>query len=668
MGLDRIKQCFGLMSADISRIAYVWGILGIIVAIALATFAVNENRSQARLAELSVNEQYVREAYMTLSDLQRIQSAFMEIHAAEQLTPQLEVDLSRANDMLYVRAQSIERHAKGQIKDRIDGLALDLKNLIAVVDRELASDGLHRTSRDVMQAMETARANTIQLIDELRRLHFAIMKSHDDAAQLRNAVFLASSVLFGVLATGLLIMLRREIELRRRREKAEKRADFLAYHDPLTHLMNRAQFTEKVSAALADHPASSFIMVDLDQFKWINDTLGHEAGDKVLCVVADRLRVACAPLDGYAARLGGDEFALWLPTDAPATIRVFCRALLDAFETPLRYEATWINARVSLGVAMARRPEQKSALGFDTVMKHADFALYMSKERGRGTYTLYDAHLEDQYEERAELLADLNQCVDAGNIDFHLQPKVDMPSGQPYGFEALARWYRKGVLVPPDIFIRRAEEAGFVNKIDFIVLDKAVREVAAWNTAHGTAFQVSINVSALHLVGTIIVDYVKSILRRYSFPAHLLTLEITETVELKSWEKVGENLKRLRELGCRVAIDDFGIGYSSLAYLRYVEADEIKIDKSLTWQIDESDQARFIISSVLELAHTFLGFEVIVEGIEGEAQAEQLRQMGCRKAQGYFYGKPGEPKAVLQAATRHQQEAALAEAVQRTAH
>jgi len=666
MGLDRFKTYVRLISADSSRIVYVWAILGIFVAIALAAFAVNETRSQARLAELADYEAYVREAYMSLSDLQRLQTVVLQTRADGFVSSENERGISRANDMLYVRAQSIRRHALGQIENRVNEVTKALEVLVATVDRALAAEDSQGFSSSAIDAMETARVETIQLIDVLRGYHTTIMEAHDEAAHLRNAAFMASSVLFCVLAIGLLIMLRREIDLREHREKAEKRADFLAYHDPLTHLMNRAQFTEKVSAALTDHPASTFIMIDLDQFKWINDTLGHEAGDKVLCVVADRLRVASAPLDGYAARLGGDEFALWLPTDALATVRVFCQALLEAFETPLRYGDTWINARISLGVAMAQRADQKTPLGFDTVMKHADFALYMSKERGRATFTLYDAQLEDQYEERAELLADLHQCVNAGTIDFHLQPKVDMRTGQAYGFEALARWYRKGALVPPDVFIRRAEEAGFVNKIDFIVLDKAVREVAAWNAAHGTSFQVSVNVSALHLVGMIIVDYVKSILRRHSFPAHLLTLEITETVELKSWEKVGENLKKLREVGCRVAIDDFGIGYSSLAYLRYVEADEIKIDKSLTWQIDESDQARFIISSVLELAHTFLGFEVVVEGIEGEAQAEQLRQMGCRKAQGYHYGKPGEPLAVLRAATGEQQDQ-RAEAVKRTA-
>ncbi|GGB42197.1 hypothetical protein GCM10011316_12640 [Roseibium aquae] len=663
MRLNRIQSAQRRFFADTSTVFYGCGVLGLIVAVGLALFAIKETRSQARIEKLARYEQFVREGYMALNDLQRMQSVIARLQMETTISPQDGQELSRANDMLYVRAESLERHAVGEVEQHFSKVTHSLRAVVDLVDTAAPERTMSGQQNDVLTAIDAARADTIRLIDFLRRFQDSITETHNRSAQQRNAAFLASSLVFALLGIGLLIMLRREIDGRRSRERAERRAEFLAYHDPLTQLMNRARFTDEVSALIAKKPASTLVMIDLDQFKWINDTLGHEAGDKVLCVVADRLRAACAPLEGFAARLGGDEFAVWLPTDAPATIEVFCKALLKASETPLRHGDTWIHARISLGVAMVRSCGGRALRTFDTVMKYADFALYMSKEKGRATYTVYDADLEAQYEERSALLSDLHGAVNTGSIDFHLQPKVNIHTGQAYGFEALARWSRNGVLVPPDVFIRRAEEAGFVNKIDFIILDKAVRVIAAWNRANGTSFQVSVNVSAQHLVGTIIVDYVKAVLRRHGLPPHLLTLEITETVELNNWERVSDNLKMLRAMGCRVAIDDFGIGYSSLAYLRYVDADEIKIDRSLTQQIDQCEQSRFIIESVLELAHTFLGFEVVAEGIEAEAQAARLREMGCRRAQGYFFGHPGPPHAVLKAATEQRDHGDFAKAV-----
>ncbi|CTQ76162.1 putative bifunctional diguanylate cyclase/phosphodiesterase [Roseibium alexandrii] len=637
------------------QLGFYGGLLGLAVALALIAFAYNETQNQARLNTIAAYEKDVRAAYVALSDLQRLQAAILRALNEDNMTEASRANVQTAVDMLFVRADTMRVASAARNQTIYLPLVDNLSEVVELVDTALKEKDSSRLTGDAVVTMERARGTAIQIIDTLRRLHDAVMRAHTSSVKTRNFAVVASAALFLMLGLVLLTMLRREIFLRKTRERAEQRAEFLTVHDPLTGLINRGHFSDQVSAYLKAGKSSTFIMIDLDRFKWINDRLGHEAGDAVLRSVGDELLKSVRRHGGAAARFGGDEFAAWLPGEDTQLAENFCIELLKSFEIPIRFGDTFISIRMSFGVATTQNARTKQSLSFDDMMKFADFALYISKENGRGVYTIYDEKLDEHLEERTAFLSDLHQDVSQGDIDYHFQPKIQMDTGKIYGFEALARWRRNGEIISPDIFILRAEEAGFVSKIDVLVLDNAVREIAAWNTAYGTKYEISINISALNLAGQMVFDIVNEVLERYEFPAPLLTLEITESAELSSWDLVGQHLGKLREIGCRIAIDDFGIGYSSLAYLRHLEADEIKIDKSLVQQVETSEQAQFIIGSILELARTYLDFNVVVEGVENEAQAVKLSEIGCQKAQGFFYGKPRPAREALRSATKNHQ-------------
>ena len=231
------------------------------------------------------------------------------------------------------------------------------------------------------------------------------------------------------------------------------------------------------------------------------------------------------------------------------------------------------------------------------------------------------------------------EAVRGGELEVFLQPKVDLVTMETLSFEALARWHRNGEILQPIEFISVAEETGMILEIDRFMLESAVEAIGAWNERHGTQYSISVNLSALHFRGDGDLSFVHETLDRHGFPPHLVTLEITETVQLANWTKVAPILAGLRDKGCRIAIDDFGAGFSSLAYLRRIKADELKIDRTLVREIETSDQAQFILDAVLELAH-HLDLQVVVEGIETQSQLQRVREMGCRVGQGFLFSPP----------------------------
>ncbi len=569
-------------------------------------------------------------------------------------------------DLLYVRAEHIDRRLAEPFnyehnrQSHVYFLDFDQEGAAAVAAlRRLiaSSDGFFDQrdvpSKDEIQVMaseiETSRALVFSFLDHLSRIDSELRSVQEDRTEslMRFVLVFLMTGSFGV-AIGI-HLLRAEVQARNSREKAESRAWRLAYYDQVTGLANRARFTDVVEDAVSRSAKCTVVLLDLDHFKDINDRHGHLVGDAVLQMVASRIRETSATLTGVAARLGGDEFAVFVETDDIPTLREFCERLLSTCREPMQLDDLTLTAGYSIGMVTSSQLSISRETRLVDMMRAADFALYASKDAGRDCYTLYDADLEAQFNIRREMVNAMPDAVVNEEFEIFLQPKVDLVTSKATSFEALVRWRRGDDVKSPAEFISVAEETGMVVDIDRYMLDKSLEIMGAWNTKYQTNFSVSVNLSALHFRGDGDLGFVEETLSKYNYPPELLTLEITETVQLKNWGSVGKSLAGLRALGCKISIDDFGAGYSSLAYLRMIDADELKIDRALVREIETSDEAQFILDTVVELAEQF-GLSVVVEGIEKESQLERLRQMGCRFGQGYLFSPPVPAEEALQAA------------------
>jgi len=410
-----------------------------------------------------------------------------------------------------------------------------------------------------------------------------------------------------------------------------------AHHDRLTGLPNRLALEQKLAEAVAAASAArgrfAVLFLDLDRFKTINDTLGHSAGDDVLREVARR--IAHAVRDGdVVARPGGDELIVLLPHAGDMQeIQNVAQRVLRALAVPVEAGGHALYVTASIGAAVfPAHGEQGEAL-----IAHADAAMYRAKSMGGNRYALYDESMATITIDRLSLENDLRQAVDSGQLELHYQPVVQLATGKLVGCEALVRWrHPERGLIMPDTFIGIAEETGWIVAIDRWVLREAC---AAAKRMRQTVpeFRIAINMSSRDLREPDLPDAVAAALAEHDLPAQALTVEITETVVLD--ESVLPVLRRLHALGTDIALDDFGIGYSSLSYLKRLPISVLKIDRSFVRDVvtDPFDQA--IVGSIVAIAQS-LGFRVIAEGLETDAQVEHLRKLGCDEAQGYRFGKP----------------------------
>ncbi|NNF24038.1 MAG: EAL domain-containing protein [Rhodobacteraceae bacterium] len=486
---------------------------------------------------------------------------------------------------------------------------------------------------------EAARVAVVDLLEALRTSDDDLIEEHGATLDRRTNFLWGFLLLVLIGGAGVLFLLRREVVERQQREQAENRADFLAYFDPLTELPNRVQFHETVHSKLQAYQGGALLFLDLDNFKGINDTMGHAMGDAVLVAVARRIEAQTRQMGGIASRLSGDEFAVFLPQQDEAALADFATRLVGDCALLVEFDQKTVTPGVSIGIVTTGQAANILDVSYKVLCRFADFALYAAKTQGKGSFSFFDAELQKTFTERRVILDALPDAIQNEELEVYLQPKVVLESGAIYGFEALVRWEHKARKVPPDELIRLAEESGTVTDIDRYALRAALDGIADWNRRYATSYGLSVNLSALNFKSDDIVAEVAGALKRSGCPAPSLTLEITETIQLDDWTQVSEILSGLRELGCRISIDDFGTGYSSLVYLRAMMADELKIDKSLSDGIENSDQNRFVIDAVIDLAHS-LGMDVVVEGVETHRQAEVLRNLGCRKAQGYLFGRP----------------------------
>jgi diguanylate cyclase len=438
------------------------------------------------------------------------------------------------------------------------------------------------------------------------------------------------AVTLAVLAL-LTVMVRMALLLRETATLAVSRK--LSLTDDLTGLANRRSFSAEVEGAIADERACALLMIDLDQFKELNDTLGHHVGDELLRGVGPRLSASTGPGD-VVARLGGDEFGV-LITDADAeAAAVTAGRLRTALGRP--YALAGISLHVGASIGIAAFPEHAQDAG--TLLRHADVAMYEAK-RGRLGHAVYASEGDHHSRDRLELAGEMRHALTNDELTLHYQPVADLGTGKVLGVEALVRWRHpdRGLLAP-GAFLPAIEHTELMRELSRRVLAIAICQAGAWFRLE-LPWRVSANLSATDLLDRSLVDDVGSLLRRYGTPARRLTLEVTESVLMTDPARAMQVLGDLRALGVQLALDDFGTGWSSLTHLQRMPVHEIKIDRSFVAAMATEANSAAIVSSTVDLAHA-LGLRVVAEGIEDEATWRRLRAVGCDAAQGYHLSRP----------------------------
>jgi diguanylate cyclase (GGDEF)-like protein len=404
--------------------------------------------------------------------------------------------------------------------------------------------------------------------------------------------------------------------------------------DDLTGLGNRRALYEQLERVIAGGEPFAVLMLDLDRFKELNDTLGHLAGDRVLFLVADRLGAA-TPADATLARMGGDEFAMVAPgVTTAAEGLALAGALRRRLDAPVRLDGLDLAVDGSVGVALAPAHGRDAGL----LLQRADVAMYQAKGDGGGA-AAYAAHRDRASRDGLALVGELRQAVAAGELVVHHQPKVCVATGAVVGVEALVRWpHPERGLLAPGAFIEVAEQTGLIKPITVHVLDAALADAARWR-AEGLELTVAVNLAAANLLDAGLPAVVAAALRRHDVPAGALVLEITESSVLSDAARAVEVLEAVRALGVGFSLDDFGTGYSSLAYLRRLAVDEVKIDRSFVMGMAGSADDAAIVRSTIDLARS-LHLRVVAEGVEDDAALRLLADWGCHVAQGYLFARP----------------------------
>ncbi len=402
----------------------------------------------------------------------------------------------------------------------------------------------------------------------------------------------------------------------------------LAFSDPLTGLPNRARLEQVMHEAHRRDETLTLLYLDLDDFKTVNDSLGHGAGDELLCVVAKRLKNVVRE-DDLVARIGGDEFALLVRDCDAATL---AQRVVSTLAHPVRAAGYELAVGASIGIAAGSSPRE--------ILRQADMAMYDAKGAGGGTYRFFEQAMHDAAVHRLELFADLSSPSFAEELFLEYQPLYEIASGRLVGVEALARWRhpRRGLIQPLD-FIPLAEETGRIVELGRLVLAEAAWQAVEWRREHDQLLRVSVNVAAQQLANHGFARDVETTLESVGLDPGALVLELTESALMTADEVSMQNLRTLRDLGICVAIDDFGTGYSSLAYLARLSIDSIKIDRSFVDECDRSEEGARMVETITTLGHA-LGLTVVAEGIEREEQLAALRTAGCNLGQGFLLARP----------------------------
>lgn len=419
--------------------------------------------------------------------------------------------------------------------------------------------------------------------------------------------------------------------------KRQSDLEYQALHDALTGLPNRALLQERIShdilMARQDSMQISLLMLDIDRFKEVNDTLGHHVGDRLLIQIGKRIRSVIREADTIA-RLGGDEFAVVLTHTDRHTAVTMANKILQAMEQTIVVDSYELYVSLSIGVATYPEHGEDAA----ALLQHADVAMYNAKQSQAG-YSIYEAD-EDNYSlMRLEMINDLRDAIDNDRLDLYFHPIIDLRNDMPCGLECLLRWtHPRFDRISPQQIIDLAEHTGLIHPLTFWVLKCALRQL---QKIHSWGYEVSlsVNISAHNLRDADFFDKVQSLLDKYPVKKELLVFEITESAMMANPLRAAELLKQLDDVGIRLSVDDYGTGFSSLAYLKQLPVDELKIDRSFVSGMIQQDSDRTIVHSTIELAHN-LGLQVVAEGAEDDKTVAQLRAWGCDRVQGYYYTRP----------------------------
>ncbi|QHB32746.1 EAL domain-containing protein [Yersinia canariae] len=426
------------------------------------------------------------------------------------------------------------------------------------------------------------------------------------------------------------------------RELSRKQIQHLAFYDSLTGLPNRSQFLvyakQAIALAAEMHYSLAVLVINLDRFKQVNDSLGHAAGDELLAAIAQRLRDSL-PKNDIIGRLSGDEFIVILSscTMQQATMRV--ERMLSLLSQPCQIANTNIIPSASVGISLY--PE--NGVEMDTLMNHADVAMHKAKNAGRGQFSFFSVEMNNLNQQRQDMEDALRHAFHIGSLELFYQPQVMLKDGHLYGVEALSRWNHP-ILgnIPPQRFIPIAEESGLINELALWAIETACRQLADWRLRGIDVPSVSVNLSPTNFRNPDLADIISHILRHYHLPPQDLTLEITEDILIENNPIIFTTIKKIHRLGIRISMDDFGTGYSSLSYLRRLDLDEIKLDKSFVHDLEYDETSRTLSEAVIRIGES-LQLSVIVEGVENEAQRTLLSRQGYLIGQGFLFSEPLPP-------------------------
>jgi diguanylate cyclase len=614
-----------------SRLATIGLAVVLILLAGFSLWAARETRAAARRVQRDTTEQELwQTARLELARTATAQHAYLRQRRARD-----RADIMRANVALRISLRSIERGADPDEVAFASAVAAGHRRYLTATGRLLAAaatgDAAQARALAVRDVDPIYATLAEQLAEGARDEQEQVAESLAVARRLGENLVVAVPVVFtvglGLLFGSWMLLLGFQRHIQRQ-----------ALSDALTGLPNRTLLRDRIGQAIrqADRELvpAALLLIDLDRFKEINDTLGHDLGDQLLVQVGRRLSATLRQVD-TVARLGGDEFAVLLPrvetADGALTV---ARKLQSSLEEPFALDGLTLDVEASIGVALypdhGRDPEE--------LLQHADIAMYTAKELHAGFVT-FDPRQDQHSPRRLALLGELRRALEHRQLLLHYQPKVDAHSGRVLGAEALVRWqHPEHGRISPDEFIPLAERTGIIGPLTSYVMDAALRQCRQWHQA-GHELSVAVNVSARSLLDLHFPDEVGALLARHQVPAELLVVELTESAIMADPVRALEVVGRLNAMGVQLSIDDFGTGYSSLAYLRSLPVHELKIDRSFVSKMISDASDAVIVHSTVDLGRN-LGLRVVAEGVEDALTLQQLGLLGCHAVQGYHISRP----------------------------